>query len=233
MKKYLFTAFALLIALPQLLIAQGYIATYTIKVSDVQQYAKDMDNLMASDWGKAFPGYVSLTHYAFNGYDDATHAVIINYDDTDQMASGTEMFYQPAFGAFLDKTSSYVEPVEQSLHMKLISGGESDPEKNKVYTIYRMNVKDPASYAKAYSKVVKAQEDSGNMDGGYGLRAQVAGNNSYYSHYAFVGASSIKSAMEGQQQLYSSDAFAEFSKAVAGNRELIQTSTVVVLATYE
>ena len=84
-----------------------------------------------------------------------------------------------------------------------------------------------------YQKVVKAQEDSGNMDGGYGLRAQVAGNNSYYSHYAFVGASSIKSAMEGQQQLYSSDAFAEFSKAVAGNRKLIQTSTVVVLATYE
>ena len=38
-----------------------------------------------------------------------------------------------------------------------------------------MDVKDPASYAKAYSKVVKAQEDSGNMDGGYGLRAQVAG----------------------------------------------------------
>ena len=55
----------------------------------------------------------------------------------------------------------------------------------------------------------------------------------YYSHYAFVGASSIKSAMEGQQQLYSSDAFAEFSEAVSGNRKLIQTSTVVVLATYE
>ena len=80
MKKYLFTAFALLISLPQIIVAQGYIATYTIKVSDVQQYAKDMDSLMASDWGQAFPGYVSLTHYAFNGYDDATHAVIINYD---------------------------------------------------------------------------------------------------------------------------------------------------------
>ena len=131
MKKYLITAFALLLTLPQLIIAQGYIATYTMKVSDVPQFAKEMDILMASDWGQAFPGYVSLTHYAFNGYDDATHAVIINYDDTDQMASGTEMFYQPAFGTFLAKTSSYVEAVEQSLHMKLISGGESDPEKNK------------------------------------------------------------------------------------------------------
>ena len=233
MKKYLLNAFVLFMALPQLLMAQGYIATYTMKVSNVQEYAKEMDALMASDWGQAFPGYVSLTHYAFNGYDDATHAVIINYDDTDQMASGTQMFYQPAFAAFLAKTSSYVEPVEQSLHMKLISGGESDPEKNKVYTVDRIDVKDPALYAKAYSKFVKAQEDSGNMDGGYGLRAQVAGNNSYYSHYAFVGASSIKSAMEGQQQLYSSDAFAQFSEAVSGNRKLIQTSTVVVLATYE
>ena len=156
MKKYVLNAFVLLMALPQLLMAQGYIATYTMKVSNVQEYAKEMDALMASDWGQAFPGYVSLTHYAFNGYDDATHAVIISYDDTDQMASGTEMFYQPAIGAFLAKTSSYVEPVEQSLHMKLISGGESDPEKNKVYTVYRMDVKDPASYAKAYSKVVKA-----------------------------------------------------------------------------
>ena len=119
------------------------------------------------------------------------------------------------------------------MHVKLISGGESDADKNKVYTVYRMKVKDPASYAKEYAKVTKAQEDSGNMDGGYGLRAQVAGNNSYYSHYAFVGASSLLSAMEGQQQLYASDSFKQFNKAVAGNRELIQTSTIVVLSTYE
>ena len=95
------------------------------------------------------------------------------------MSKGTEMFYKPTFGAFLAKTSPYTEAVEQSLHVKLISGGESDADKNKVYTVYRMKVKDPASYAKEYAKVTKAQEDSGNMDGGYGLRAQVAGNNSY------------------------------------------------------
>jgi hypothetical protein len=71
------------------------------------------------------------------------------------------------------------------------------------------------------------------MEGAYGLRAQVSGNNSYYSHYAFIGASDIKSAMNGQEQLYASDSFKKFSKAVAGNREIIQTSTIVVLATYE
>ena len=232
MKKYILSLCALLL-IPQIVLAQGYIATYTMKVSNVPEFAKSMDDLMASDWGEEFPGYVSLTHYAFNGYDDATHAVIINYEDEAQMAKGTEMFYKPAFGAFLAKTSPYTEAVEQSLHIKLISGGESDADKNNVYTVYRMKVKDPASYAKEYTKVTKAQEDSGNMDGGYGLRAQVAGNNSYYSHYAFVGASSLLSAMEGQQQLYASDSFKQFNKAVAGNRELIQTSTIVVLSTYE
>ena len=49
MKKYLLNAFVLFMALPQLLIAQGYIATYTMKVSNVQEYAKEMDALMASD----------------------------------------------------------------------------------------------------------------------------------------------------------------------------------------
>jgi hypothetical protein len=233
MKKYFLSVFALILTLPQLIVAQGYIATYTINVSNVPEYAKEMDNLMASEWGQDFPGYVSLTHYAFNGYDDATHAVIINYENADQMAEGTEMFYKPAFGAFLAKTSSYTEAVEQSLHLKLISGGEPDPEKNNVYTVYRMKVKDPSSYAKEYTKVSKAQEASGNMEGAYGLRAQVSGNNSYYSHYAFIGASDIKSAMNGQEQLYASDSFKKFSKAVAGNREIIQTSTIVVLATYE
>ena len=100
MKKYFLSAFALILTLPQLIVAQGYIATYTINVSNVPEYAKEMDNLMASEWGQDFPGYVSLTHYAFNGYDDATHAVIINYENADQMAEGTEMFYKPAFGAF-------------------------------------------------------------------------------------------------------------------------------------
>ena len=47
----------------------------------------------------------------------------------------------------------------------------------------------------------------------------MAGNNSYYSHYAFVGASSIKSAMEGQQQLYSSDEFADLILILEGEKE--------------
>ena len=57
MKKYILSLCALLL-IPQLVLAQGYIATYTMKVSNVPEFAKNMDNLMASNWGQEFPGYV-------------------------------------------------------------------------------------------------------------------------------------------------------------------------------
>ena len=138
----------------------------------------------------------------------------------------------PVFAEFLQKISSISEAVEQSLNVKLISGGDSDPAKNQVYMIYRMKVKDPAGYAKAYSKIVKAAEEAGNMEGSYGLRAQMAGNNNYYSHYAFNGASSMESLITSTLELQGSDDFKEFSEAVTGNREIIQTSIGVVIKIY-
>ena len=212
--------------------AAGYIATYSVKVSDSAKFVNEMDALMASDWGKSFPADVSIISYAFNGYDDATHGVVMNYESDEDMANGTSSFYQPVFAEFLQKISSVSEAVEQSLNVKLISGGDSDPAKNQVYMIYRMKVKDPAGYAKAYSKIVKAAEEAGNMEGAYGLRAQMAGNNNYYSHYAFNGASSMESLITSTLELQGSDDFKEFSEAVTGNREIIQTSIGVVIKIY-
>ena len=232
MKKYILSFLVATLFLSGSAFADGYIATYSMKVSNPQAYAKEMDDLMASDWGKNFPADMSFVHYAFNGYDDATHGVIVNYASEEDMSNGTSLFYQPAFGEFLGKTAAYTQNVEQSLHAKLVSGGNSAPEMNNVYTMYRMKVKNPKAYAKAYSVVAKAQEESGNLQGAYGLRAQIAGNNNYYTHYAFTGASDLQSAMEGMSALNSSDSFKKFNIKVAGNRELVQTSMIVVLKAY-
>lgn len=232
MKKIIFS-FLLIIGFSfQSVNAAGYIALYSLEVADQNAYAADMDELMSSDWGKAFPGAVSLVHYTFNGYDDASHAVVINYETEADMAKGTDSFYEPYFGTFLAKTASNVKDVEQSLSMKLISGGETNPDNNQVYTVFRMQVKDPSSYAKAYMKVTEAQQEAGNMDGGYGLRAQVAGSQNYYTHYAFIGASSMQSAIEGMETLYGSESFATFQKEVDGNRKIMNTSMLKVLKVY-
>ena len=169
---------------------------------------------MESNWGKSFPAVVTLHQYVFNGYDDATHTVVLNYEDTESLGKGTESFSSPVFQKFLAKTSEFAEPVEQSLNMKLINGGNYEPENNQVYTIYRMKVNDPASYAKAYSKVTKAQEEAGNVAGSYGLRAQMGGSVNYYTHYAYTSAGSMTEAMQSAETLYSSDSFAEFSNCL-------------------
>ena len=232
MRKILYSFFAILFISSQSLLAAGYIATYSMKVSNPAAYVEAMDELMSSKWGKDFPAAVSLHSYAFNGYDDATHVVVLNYNDVDSAGKGTASFVDPIFQKFLAKTSSIVENVEQSLSMKLMGGGNQDPENNQVYTVYRMKVKDPASYAKAYAKVTKAQEEAGNVAGSYGLRQQVGGSVGYYTHYAFTSAGSVTEALEGGEALYSSDSFAKFSKDIASNRELVNISMLVNVKTY-
>ena len=228
MKKLLLS----LMLISPLTFADGYIASYSIQVSDVQKFAGSFDKLMKSSWGTSFPGVVTLGHYAFNGYDDASHAVIISYDSEEDMAKGTESFYTPEFGAFLASVADVTEPVEQALNRKLASGGNGDANMNNVYTIYRMQVKDPGDYAKAWSELIDAQVAAGNIEGDYGLRAHIAGSANFYTHYAFTGSSSIQTAIEGNRDLLSSKSFEKFSKKIADNRRIMQSSMVVVLARY-
>ena len=115
---------------------------------------------------------------------------------------------------------------------KLASGGNGDADMNNVYTIYRMQVKDPGGYAKAWSELIDAQVAAGNIEGDYGLRAHIAGSANFYTHYAFTGSSSIQTAIEGNRDLLSSKSFEKFSKKIADNRRIMQSSMVVVLARY-
>ena len=232
MKKFIYTIIVTLFVSAQSLNAAGYIASYSVKVSNPGAYVDAMDNLMSTEWGKSFPAVVALHQYAFNGYDEATHVVVLNYEDTESLGKGTESFSDPVFQSFLAKTSSLAEPIEQSLNMKLINGGNYEPENNQVYTIYRMEVNDAASYAKAYAKVTKAQEEAGNVGGSYGLRALMGGSVGYYTHYAYTSAGSFEDAMKSAEVLYSSDSFAEFSKEVEGNRKIKNISIISTIKTY-
>ena len=232
MKKYIYSLLVMVMISSQSLIAAGYLATYSVKVSNPAAYVEAMNDLMSTKWGKSFPAAVSVHQYAFNGYDDATHVVVLNYDNPQDLGSGTASFNDPVFQSFFAKTSAIAEPVEQALNMKLISGGNQDPENNQAYTIFRMQVKDPAEYAAAYSKLTKAQEDAGNTAGSYGLRQLVGGDTRYYTHYAYTSAASIGDAMASAETMYLSDSFAEFAEEISENRRLMNVSILVNVVNY-
>ena len=232
MKKIIFSLFTLFIISSQSIVAAGYIAIYSLNVSDPASYSKSLDNLMNSDWGKSFPATVSLHQYVFNGYDDATHAVVLDYDDAESLGVATELFNDPQFIMHLSETSSMLTNVEESLHMKLISGGSTEPENNGFNTVYRMKVNDPSSYAMAYTELIAELEEAGNIIGTYGLRQNIGGDVNYYSHYAYTSAGSMSQAMESAETLYASEDFAEFSEKVSGNRELISISVLSNIISY-
>lgn len=232
MKKQILGFLALLVISSQSIVAAGYLASYSLKVSNPSVYMKAMDELMASEWGKSFPAEVGVHQFAFNGYDDATHSVVLNYADTESLGKGTDSFNHPTFLAFLTKTASVAEDIEQSLNMKLIDGGNEDPEMNGTYTIYRMQVKQPGRYANAYKKLIKAQEEAGNISGTYGLRQLVGGSVNYYTHYAYTSAGSFTEAMKNTEALYASDSFKKFSKETRDNRKIINISILNNIKTY-
>ena len=66
MKKLYFSFLLTIFVSSQSLLAAGYIASYSVKVSNPAAYVEALDELMNTDWGKSFAGDVSLHQYAFN-----------------------------------------------------------------------------------------------------------------------------------------------------------------------
>lgn len=224
-------ATALLLAGP--VFADEYVASYSLNVKDAMSFYKEMDNLMASDWGKSFPGHIEVAHHQFDGTNEASHSVIMDYANEADMAAGTSAFYTAPFGEFLAKVSDYSEGAENGLFEKLVTGGDLSPDKNMVSNVFWMKIEDPIKYAKLWTNLLKAQEKAGRIDGSYGLRALVAGDNSRYTHYAFIGSSNLQVALENRKELMSSEVFKTFNKEVAGYREVVSTELAVVIRFYE
>ena len=114
MKKFIYSFLAILFVSSQSLVAAGYIATYSLNVSNPAAYVKAMDDLMESNWGKSFPAVVTLHQYVFNGYDVATHSVVLNYEDTESLGKGTESFSSPVFQKFLAFDICHKKPIPRS-----------------------------------------------------------------------------------------------------------------------
>ena len=233
MRKYFISLMATALLLAGPVFADGYIASYTLNVKDAMSFYKEMDNLMASDWGKSFPGHVEVTHHAFDGTNEGSHSVIMNYANEADMAAGTSAFYTAPFGEFLAKVSDYSEGVANGLFEELVTGGDLSPEKNTAFQVYVMKIEDPIKYTKLYTKLFKAEEKAGHIDGAYGLRALVAGDNSGYTHYGFIGSSNLQVALENRKDFFSSENFKTFNKQVAGNREVVSTQLDVIIRSYE
>ena len=58
MKKFFYSLFAIILISSQSLSAAGYLATYSMKVSNPAAYVEALDELMNTDWGKSFAGSV-------------------------------------------------------------------------------------------------------------------------------------------------------------------------------
>ena len=72
----------------------------------------------------------------------------------------------------------------------------------------------------------------GYEENSYGLGYPISGKNDSFSHFVWVGAPDLVSALKRTKDMYNSPEFAEYSKKVSGVRKVVNSYMMVRLADF-
>ena len=87
--------------------------------------------------------------------------------------------------------------------------------------LYYLNVKDPATYAAAFTKMKAAAEDSNDGEGTLELHEILAGGEPGVTHAVIVRAPSMADWLENRNEFFSSKTFQDFVKTVRPVSEVL------------
>ena len=99
--------------------------------------------------------------------------------------------------------------------------------------IWEMEVSDPSKYAKEFASFSQEMAvTQGYEENSYGLGYPISGKNGGFSHFVWVGAPDLESALKRTKDMYNSPEFAEYSKKVSGVRKVVNSYMMVRLADF-
>ena len=130
----------------------------------------------------------------FNGPEETTHTIIVTFPNKMSYLMWANNWTNcPAAGKFLNTMNEISEQTYQFMGMPLM--GDGDPNAYQVFQVFLMEVKDPASYAKAYSNLMSSEQCSGS----WALVALGPGMNveRYGTHIAYCGFKDIDVYLDG------------------------------------
>jgi hypothetical protein len=110
------------------------------------------------------------------------------------------------------------EQTYQFMGMPLM--GDGDPNADQIFQVFLMDVKDPASYAKAYSNLMSSGEQ---CTGSWALVAMGPGMNveRYGTHFAYCGFKDMDVYLDGyMSNVTPTKEYTDFIKKVSNIREL-------------
>ena len=209
-----------------------YCAFFDFKTDEPEMVVSALKGMMETEWAKNINGTKSLFAYQFNGNTEATHSVQFCFPDEASFANWSlSWFASPVAQVFGEKLNKYITPVKTALNTPAWFKNDWTPD--QVFMIWEMEVSDPSKYAKEFISFSQEMAvTQGYEENSYGLGYPISGKNDSFSHFVWVGAPDLVSALKRTKDMYNSAEFAEYSKKVSGVRKVVNSYMMVRLADF-
>ena len=203
-----------------------YCAFFDFETQEPESVVSTLKGMMETDWAKNIEGTKSLFAYQFNGTNKATHSV--------QFCFPTEVafdnFMTSWYGSvqaqvFGEKMNKYVKPVGQALNTPAWFKNDWTPD--QVFMIWQMEVTNPALYVKEFAEFSQGFAKKMGFDNSYGVGYPISGKIDSFSHFVWVGAPDIQTALSRTKQMYADPLFTKYSSKVNDIRKVVNTHMMV------
>ena len=212
--------------------AGPFYAFYHLQTANPAAVVAAMDKFWASDCGKKYPADVALSEEVFNGGNASTHFIINTFQNAEDQAAAAEIMRScPDALTFLSEFYSNAQATSQYMGPAAID--ENDWTQDSVFAKYDIIVEpqNQAAYAAAYADMMQKVSKDADVRS-YGLGSIHYGRDKF-THWVWVGATSIPELSSINEKVQAHSAFAEFNAKVGGMRTIVNTTQVQILKGYE
>ena len=212
--------------------AGPFYAFYHLQTANPAAVVAAMDKFWASDCGKKYPADVALSEEVFNGGNTSTHFIINTFQNSEDQAAAAEIMRScPSALSFL--AEFYTDAQATSQYMGPAAIDENDWTQDSVFAKYDIIVEpqNQAAYAAAYADMMKKISKDVDVRS-YGLGSIHYGRDKF-THWVWVGATSIPELSSINEKVQAHSAFAEFNSKVGDMRTIVNTTQVQILKGYE
>jgi len=196
-----------------------------VKVDNAPAFITVWDQFMNSELGKQMTPHAVFEFVNTNSTNPSTHQLCWFSDDAAKLEANQSMFASAKFMELFPVVNTYINNVEEiSNYMGQALIADPGDFSLRFSVLYGINVKDPASYAGAFTKM-KAAFDKRESNGTIELHEILAGGEKGVTHVVIVRAPSMAEWLSGRNEFISSKAFQEFAAATRPYTEVIETTS--------
>ena len=196
-----------------------------VKVDNAPAFITVWDQFMNSDLGKMMTPHAVFEFVNTNSTNPSTHQLCWFSEDPAKLEANQAMFASAKFMELFPVVNTYINNVDEiSNYMGQALIADPGDFSLRFSVLYGINVKDPASYAAAFTKM-KAAFDKRESSGTVELHEMLAGGENGVTHVVIVRAPSMAEWLSGRNEFIASKAFQEFAAAIRPISDIIETTS--------